>query len=100
MREFPIMSVSIAAISLERANSYATLSQLAAVGKQAAKAVPGSVYLRDEVVILGGNESPASSQNDIPVMSRERSSGVPVEVSSDETNRTAPYMRAQSPTAI
>ena len=103
MREFPIMSVSIAAISLERANSYAMLSQLAAVGKQAAKAVPGSVYLRDEVVILGGHElstERAPSQSDIEVVARERSSGVPVEVSTEESSRTAPYMRAQSPTAI
>ncbi|HUJ61865.1 MAG TPA: response regulator, partial [Kofleriaceae bacterium] len=47
MRKFPIMSVSIAAISLSRAKSYAGLAELAAVGKGTAKAIPGSSYVRD-----------------------------------------------------
>jgi PleD family two-component response regulator len=46
-RKFPIMSVSIAAISLARARSYATLAELAAVGKRTAKAISGSSYVRD-----------------------------------------------------
>jgi GGDEF domain-containing protein len=46
-RRFPIMSVSIAAISLTRAKSYAGLAELAAVGKGTAKAIPGSSYVRD-----------------------------------------------------
>ncbi|HEU4615725.1 MAG TPA: diguanylate cyclase, partial [Kofleriaceae bacterium] len=46
-RKFPIMSVSIAAISLTRAKSYAGLAELAAVGKSTAKAIPGSSYVRD-----------------------------------------------------
>ncbi len=46
-RKFPIMSVSIAAISLTRAKSYAALAELAAVGKRTAKAIPGSSYVRD-----------------------------------------------------
>jgi signal transduction histidine kinase/DNA-binding response OmpR family regulator len=46
-RKFPIMSVSIAAISLTRAKSYAGLAELAAVGKGSAKAIPGSSYVRD-----------------------------------------------------
>ncbi len=46
-RRFPIMSVSIAAISLTRAKSYAGLAELAAVGKSTAKAIPGSSYVRD-----------------------------------------------------
>jgi len=46
-RKFPIMSVSIAAISLTRAKSYAGLAELAAVGKATAKAMPGSSYVRD-----------------------------------------------------
>jgi DNA-binding response OmpR family regulator len=46
-RKFPIMSVSIAAISLTRAKSYAGLAELAAVGKGTAKAIPGSSYVRD-----------------------------------------------------
>jgi PleD family two-component response regulator len=46
-RKFPIMSVSIAAISLTRAKSYAGLAELAAVGKRTAKGIPGSSYVRD-----------------------------------------------------
>jgi signal transduction histidine kinase/DNA-binding response OmpR family regulator len=46
-RKFPIMSVSIAAISLGRPKSYAGLAELAAVGKSTAKAIPGSSYVRD-----------------------------------------------------
>ncbi|HEY4058704.1 MAG TPA: response regulator [Kofleriaceae bacterium] len=46
-RQFPVMSVSIAAISLQRAKSYASLAELAAVGKRTAKAIPGSTYVRD-----------------------------------------------------
>jgi hypothetical protein len=42
-----MMSVSIAAISLSRAKSYASLAELAAVGKGTAKAIPGSSYVRD-----------------------------------------------------
>jgi signal transduction histidine kinase/DNA-binding response OmpR family regulator len=47
LRKFPIMSVSIAAISLVRAKTYAGLAELAAVGKGTAKAIPGSSYVRD-----------------------------------------------------
>jgi PleD family two-component response regulator len=46
-RKFPIMSVSIAAIALSRAKTYAGLAELAAVGKGTAKAIPGSSYVRD-----------------------------------------------------
>ena len=45
-RRFPIMSVSIAAVSLADARSYATLAEMAATGKAAAKAIPGSAYVR------------------------------------------------------
>ncbi|MGN6106213.1 MAG: response regulator [Kofleriaceae bacterium] len=51
-RRFPIMSVSIAAIALARAKTYATLAELAAVGKRAAKAIPGSTYVRDGQTLL------------------------------------------------
>src|SRR4051812_11101554 len=51
-RRFPIMSVSIAAISMARARSYASLAELAAVGKRAAKAIPGSTYVRDGQTML------------------------------------------------
>jgi len=46
-RKFPVMSVSIAAISLSRSKTYAGLAELAAVGKGTAKAIPGSSYVRD-----------------------------------------------------
>jgi signal transduction histidine kinase/DNA-binding response OmpR family regulator len=51
-RRFPIMSVSIAAISIAQARSYASLAELAAVGKRAAKAIPGSTYVRDGLTML------------------------------------------------
>jgi DNA-binding response OmpR family regulator len=46
-RKFPIMSVSIAGISLSRAKSYAGLAEQEAVGKVYANAIPGSIYFRD-----------------------------------------------------
>jgi len=51
-RRFPIMSVSIAAITLNRARTYAALAELAATGKRAAKAIPGSTYVRDGQTIF------------------------------------------------
>jgi DNA-binding response OmpR family regulator len=51
-RRFPIMSVSIAGISVAGAKSYATLAELAAVGKRAAKDMPGSTYVRDGQTLL------------------------------------------------
>ncbi len=50
-RKFPVMSVSIAAVTLANTRSYAGLAELAAVGKAAAKAIPGSTYVRDNVPI-------------------------------------------------
>lgn len=47
MRRFPIMSVSVAAISLSGTKTYAALAESAAVGKRTAKAIPGSSYIRD-----------------------------------------------------
>jgi signal transduction histidine kinase/DNA-binding response OmpR family regulator len=51
-RRFPIMSVSIAGISVAGAKSYAALAELAAVGKRAAKDIPGSTYVRDGQTLL------------------------------------------------
>jgi signal transduction histidine kinase/DNA-binding response OmpR family regulator len=59
-RRFEIMSVSIAAISLARAKSYAVLAELAAVGKRAAKAIPGSVYVRDGQTVLSTEAATAT----------------------------------------
>jgi PleD family two-component response regulator len=50
-RRFPLMSVSIAAVTLSRARSYVELAELAAGGKQTAKAIPGSTYVRDGDII-------------------------------------------------
>ena len=52
MRRFPIMSVSIAAISLIGAKTYAGLAELAATGKRTAKAISGSTYVRDGRTVL------------------------------------------------
>src|SRR5262249_7732953 len=51
-RRFAIMSVSIAAISISRAKSYAALAELAAVGKRSAKAICGAAYVRDGQTML------------------------------------------------
>ena len=54
-RKFPVMSVSIAAIALSRAKTYAGLAELAALGKRTAKAIPGSAYVRDgDTMLVGG----------------------------------------------
>jgi signal transduction histidine kinase/DNA-binding response OmpR family regulator len=57
-RRFPIMSVSVAAISVARARTYATLAELAADGKRAAKAIPGSTYVRDGKTVLAATQPP------------------------------------------
>lgn len=51
MRRFPIMTVSIAAISLQATHTYAGLAELAAEGKRAAKSIPGSTYVRDGATV-------------------------------------------------
>jgi diguanylate cyclase (GGDEF)-like protein len=51
-RQFPIMSVSIAAISLEGMASFADVAAAAASLKATAKALPNSAYVRDGVVIV------------------------------------------------
>ncbi|HRC56168.1 MAG TPA: response regulator [Kofleriaceae bacterium] len=55
MRRFPIMTVSIAAISLSPAHSYAGLAELAADGKRIAKSIMGSTYVRDGATIHARN---------------------------------------------
>jgi PAS domain S-box-containing protein len=57
VRKFPIMSVSIAALTMhagERApwRTYAELASAAAEAKQRAKAIPGSSYVRDAEVVF------------------------------------------------
>jgi signal transduction histidine kinase/DNA-binding response OmpR family regulator len=54
LRRFPIMSVSIAAISMHGVATYADLAERVAVGKGQAKAAPGSSYVRDGKVLLSG----------------------------------------------
>jgi signal transduction histidine kinase/DNA-binding response OmpR family regulator len=54
-RRFPIMTVSIAAVTLSaRLCSFAEVAVRAADGKKLAKSLPGSVYVRDGVVVIGG----------------------------------------------
>lgn len=57
MRKFPLISVSIAAITGADFDSYSALAQAAAVGKKMAKAVPGTCYLRDGETIVAGGRS-------------------------------------------
>jgi signal transduction histidine kinase/DNA-binding response OmpR family regulator len=59
-RRFPIMSVSIAAISIARAKTYAGLAELAAVGKRTAKTIPGSSYVRDGQTLLSSPAAPST----------------------------------------
>ncbi|HEY6174683.1 MAG TPA: diguanylate cyclase, partial [Kofleriaceae bacterium] len=61
-RRFPIMSVSIAGISVARARSYAALAELAAVGKRAAKDIPGSTYVRDGQTMLAAEAAEKRSR--------------------------------------
>ncbi len=56
-RKFPIMSVSIAALTMRQGKkvhfaSYADLATAAAEAKQRAKAIPGSSYVRDTEVVM------------------------------------------------
>jgi PleD family two-component response regulator len=52
LRRFPIMSVSIAAVSMKSVPTYADLAERAAAGKLLAKSAPGSSYVRDGQVVL------------------------------------------------
>lgn len=55
MRRFPVMSVSLAAVtaSKRRLAGYSELAEAAAAGKKLAKSVEGSSYVRDGEVIVG-----------------------------------------------
>ena len=58
LRQFPIMSVSIAAVTSDAAaDSFSALAAAAAEGKEMAKAIVGSSYVRDGQAVVG--ESPA-----------------------------------------
>lgn len=61
LRKFPVMTVSIAAVTLRSGNigGIANLATAAAEGKKLAKAVSGSSYVRDGRVILGAPPQPA-----------------------------------------
>jgi hypothetical protein len=52
LRRFPIMSVSIAAVSMKSVPTYADLAERAAAGKLLAKTAPGSSYVRDGQIVL------------------------------------------------
>jgi PleD family two-component response regulator len=60
-RTFPIMSVSIAAVTLDGMESFADVSAAAAVGKATAKALPASAYVRDGQVLVPGTVSTLST---------------------------------------
>ena len=62
MREFPIMSISIAAVTSlsDPIASFSSLAAAAARGKKLAKSIPGSSYVRDEAAVVG--QLPAQTQ--------------------------------------
>src|SRR6185312_2902564 len=63
LRRFPIMSVSIACVTRRSGfTTHAELSKVAAQGKQLAKAVPSSSYVRDGLVLLPRNAAGANSR--------------------------------------
>jgi PleD family two-component response regulator len=65
LRRFPIMSISIACCTRRSGfRTHAELSKVSAQGKQVAKAIPGSSYVRDGAVVLpkaASRQSTASS---------------------------------------
>jgi GGDEF domain-containing protein len=56
-RRFPIMSLSIAAVSLASVTSFSDLATLAAAGKKTAKQLAGSSYVRDGEAVIGRPEA-------------------------------------------
>ncbi|MEZ4358764.1 MAG: response regulator [Kofleriaceae bacterium] len=58
LRRFPIMTVSIAAISLDSTHTYAALAALAAEGKHLAKSIQGSTYVRDGITLHAPEPAP------------------------------------------
>ncbi len=52
VRQFPIMTVSIAAVDLHNMSSFAEVSTAAAVGKAAAKTLPSSAYVRAGRIVV------------------------------------------------
>ncbi len=66
LRRFPIMSVSIAAVSLYGVPSFAEVATHAADGKKLAKTLPGSTYVRDGAVVIGGVVAPANDDAPTP----------------------------------
>jgi PAS domain S-box-containing protein len=62
MRKFPIMSVSIAAVTVAGSDlqTYSDLSAVAAQGKKMAKEIPGSSYVRDGKMLFGKSSTAAA----------------------------------------
>jgi len=65
LRRFPIMSISIAAVTLAGVQNFAEVAVRAADGKKLAKSLPGSVYVRDGTVVIGGAAA-APANDDVP----------------------------------
>jgi CheY-like chemotaxis protein/GGDEF domain-containing protein len=62
LRRFPTMSVSIACVTRRSGfHTHAELSKVAAQGKQVAKAIPGSSYVRDGALLLPRDKAQAAS---------------------------------------
>jgi len=56
MRKFPIMSVSIAGVSVATVGTFSDLATAAAAGKKLAKTLIGSSYVRDGQIVLGAKD--------------------------------------------
>lgn len=63
LRKFPIMSVSIAAVTVAGSDiqTYSDLSAVAAQGKKLAKEIPGSSYVRDGKIMFGKGQAGSAS---------------------------------------
>jgi DNA-binding response OmpR family regulator len=57
-RQFPVMTVSIAAVGLSPMASFADVATAAAAAKAGAKALPASAYVRDGVVVVPARALP------------------------------------------
>lgn len=65
LRKFPIMSVSIAAVTVEGSElqTYSDLAAMAAQGKKLAKDIPGSSYVRDGKTFVGKHAAAAPARS-------------------------------------
>jgi signal transduction histidine kinase/DNA-binding response OmpR family regulator len=77
LRRFPIMTVSIAAVTIGDVGTFAEVAVRASDGKKLAKSLPGSTYVRDGHVVIGGdgatpaNDAAAHDSDEVPAAAGE-----------------------------